>query len=192
MTDPTKEEPLREAVALFHDEAALEGALAALGHAGFASERISLLASCEAVEAKLGHRFRKVAALEDAAAAPRVAYVPAEDKGQSQNSLIGALTFVAASFGLILASSGGLAPMILAATAAGGAVASVSEALKWVVGHEHARAYEEELKCGGLLLWVRVEDELDAKLALETLRKHGAADVHLHTISPPPASRGSA
>jgi hypothetical protein len=181
------EEPLREAVALFHDEAAFESALAALGRAGFAPDRVSLLASCEAVEAKLGQRFRKVAELEDAAATPRVAYVPAEEKGQSQSSLIGALSFVAASFGLILASSGGLAPMILAATAAGSAVASVAEALKWLVGHEHARAYEEELKCGGLLLWVRVEDELDAKLAAETLKQHGAADVHLHTVVPPPA-----
>ncbi len=145
------------------------------------------MASCEVVERKLGHRFRKVADLEDAAAAPRVVYVPAEERSGSQNSLIGALTFVAASFGLLLASSGGLAPMILAATAAGGAVATVGEALKWLVGHERARAYEEELKCGGLLLWVRVEDELDAKLAVETLRRHGAADVHLHWIAREPA-----
>ena len=152
----------REAVALFHDEAALEDALAALRRDGFGPERISLLASCDAVEEKLGRRFRKIADLEDNASAPRVAYVPAGDAAASDNAAIGALTYVAASLGLILASSGGLVPMILAATAAGGTVASVGEALKWLVGHEHARVHEEQLKCGGLLLWVRLDAAREA------------------------------
>lgn len=179
------EKPLREAVALFNDEASLRGALAALSRSGFGLERIALLASCDTVEAKLGHRFRKVAELEDDAGTPRVAYLPTEDATESQNSLIGALAYVAASFGLILASSGGLAPMILAATAAGGGVASVGEALKWLVGYEHARTYEEQLKCGGLLIWVQVDDDRDAETAVEILRHNAGSDVHLHTLKPP-------
>lgn len=175
---------VREAVALFHDDASLGGALAELSRSGFGPERIALLASCDTVEAKLGHRFRKVADLEDDARAPRVAYVPAEDENRSENSLIGALTYVAASFGLILASSGGLVPMLLAATAAGGAVASVGEALKWLVGHEHARTYEDQLKCGGLLLWVRVENDAEAKAAVDILRRQAGSDIHLHARTP--------
>jgi hypothetical protein len=172
----------REAVALFRDEDSLDRALAALQRAGFGQERVSLLASCDAVEAKLGHRLRKVAELEDDGRAPRVAYVPAEDAAESRNTTIGALTYVAASLGLILASSGGLVPMILAATAAGGTVASVGEALKWLVGHEHARAHEEQLKCGGLLLWVRLEAAGEAKRVVAILRRHGGSDVHLHRM----------
>jgi hypothetical protein len=176
------EKPLREAVAAFQDEASFQSALAELTRSGFGPEQIALLASCDVVEKKLGHRFRKVAELEDNASAPRIAYVPAGDAAESQTSLIGALTYVAASFGLILASSGGLVPMILAATAAGGAVASVGETLRWLVGHEHARAYEEQLKCGGLLLWVRTGDESAAQKAAGILRRHSGSDVHVHTL----------
>lgn len=178
----TKPDQHREAVALFSDERKLQAALAELTRRGFGTERFSLLASCDAIEAKLGHRFRKVADLEDNARVPRVAFVPKEIEQGSENSLIGALTYVAASFGLILASSGGLAPMILAATAAGGTVASAGEALKWLVGHEHHRVYEEQLKCGGLLVWVRVDNDQEAKSAVEILRRHSGGDVHLHTL----------
>lgn len=180
MSDP----PRREAVALFHDASALEAALAALDHAGFGPERVSLLASCDTVEKKLGHRFRKVAELEDNAAAPRVAYVPPEEAARSRNYLIGALSYVAASFGLILASSGGLVPMILAATGAGGTVASVGAALKWLVGHEHARDYEEQLKCGGLLLWIQLKNHGEAELAVEILRHHAGSDLHVRIMTP--------
>ncbi len=171
---------IREAVAVFQDEASLQGAVAALRDAGFGPDKVALLASCETVEKKLGHRFRKVSELEDNLVAPRVAYLPVEEA--TENFLIGALTYVAASFGLILASSSGLAPMIVAATAAGGAVASVGEALKWLAGHEHGRAYEEQLKWGGLL-WVRVDNDRDASMAVELLRRHAGSDVHLHTLN---------
>ena len=172
----------REAVAIFHNEGALRAALAALSGVGFGPARISLLASCETVEAKLGHRFRKIAELADNAGTPRVAYAPVEEAAGVDNAMIGGLAYVAASFGLILASSGGLVPMILAATAAGGAVATVGEVLRWLVGHEHARTYEEQIKCGGLLLWVRVDNEREAERAVEILHRHTGGDVHLHPL----------
>ena len=111
-----------EVVALFQVEADFDRALSALTDAGFAADRISLLASCDAVESKLGSRYARVADLEDLSEAPRVAYVPTGETDQCQHTVVGALTFVAAAFGLMLASSGGLAAMIVAATAAGGTV----------------------------------------------------------------------
>lgn len=177
--------PTEEVVALFHAEPDLERALAALAGAGFGSDRLSLLASCEAVEKKLGHRYCKVAELEDRPEAPRVAYVPAGEESGYQNALIGTFTYVAAAFGVILASSGGLVPMLLAATAAGGTVASVGEVLKWLVGHDHLVRHQEQLEHGGLLLWVRVEDDAEASKAMTILRREGGDDVHTHTLSEP-------
>jgi len=172
----------KEVVALFHTEADLERALAALTDAGFGAGRINLLASCATVEAKLGHRYTKVAELEDRPDAPRDAYVPAGEESEYQNSLIGTLTYVAAAFGLILASSGGLAAMLVAGGAAGGTVASVGTALKWLVGHEHLRRHQEQLECGGLLLWVGVETAAEETAAADTLRQAGGDDVHVHVL----------
>jgi hypothetical protein len=45
-----------EAVAVFHDVSDLDAAVQELRAAGFAKDDISLLASEEAVERKLGHR----------------------------------------------------------------------------------------------------------------------------------------
>ncbi len=169
----------REVVAIFHDERAMERALSELQSAGVSPDDIALLASCDSVEAKLGHRFASVRELEDVPAAPRLAYIPSGEENQYQNTLIGALTYVATSFGIILASSGGLAQMLVAATAAGGAVASVGEALKWLVGRKHAQRFEEQLKCGGLLIWVRVATEARAATVGRILKEGGGEDVHV-------------
>ncbi len=185
----------REAVALFHDAAAFEKAIADLVAQGIPADRIAMLASCEAVEAKLGHRLCKTAELEDKSEAPRVAYVPAGEENQRGNWVIGALSYVAASLGLILASSAGLVPMILAGTAAGGAIASVGEVVKWLVGHERADRYEEQLKCGGIVLWVRLDNSREARSAIRVLRSHRAGDVHLHAprrSEPRPIARAKA
>ena len=175
MTENTSQ----EVVAIFHDEAVMEQALIALEAAGIDPDDIALLASCATVQEKLGARFRSVTELEDVPNAPRVAFVPTGAENQFQHTLIGALSYVATGFGLILASSSGLAPMLLTATAAGGAVASAGEALKWLVGHRQAHRYAEQLNCGGLLIWVRVKDEAQAQSAMAMLKQYGGADVHL-------------
>lgn len=169
----------QEVVAIFHDEAVMENALMTIEAAGIASDDVALLASCASVQKKLGHRFKSIAELEDEPDAPRVAFVPAGAEDQFQHTLIGALSYVATGFGLILASSGGLAPMLLTATAAGGAVASAGEALKWLVGHHQAQRYAEQLNCGGLLIWVRVKDAAQAQSVMVMLKDHGGVDVHL-------------
>jgi hypothetical protein len=104
--------------------------------------------------------------------------------------LIGALTYVATGFGLILASSTGLAQMLIAATASGGAVASVGEALNWLVGHRHAHELMEQLKCGGLLIWVRVKSEAQAQTIISALKKYGGEDVHVRLSEPLPENDG--
>jgi len=173
------EKAIRGVVAIFHDEQAMEQALMALESAGIDRDDISLLASCATIEAKLRHRFRSVSELEGRLNTPRLAYVPSGEEKQFQHTLIGALTYVAASFGFILASSTGLAQMLIAATAAGGAVVSVGEALTWLVGHRHARRVEEQLNCGGLLIWVRVGSEAQTQAVIRMLKERGGNDVHM-------------
>lgn len=171
-----------EVVALFQAEADFGHALSVLIEEGVAAERINLLASCDTVEKKLGSRYTRIADLADRADAPRVAYMPAGENDQCQHTVIGALTFVAAAFGLMLASSGGLAAMIVAATAAGGTVASVGEVLKWLVGQDHSRLHEEQLARGGLLLWVRADTAEEANSVKAVLEREGGEDVHCHSI----------
>ena len=80
---------LREAVGVFHDPGPLQEAIDELLSSGFDRAEISLLASERAIEAKLHHRYRKVAELEDDPRVPRTAYVSLELIGDAEGGLIG-------------------------------------------------------------------------------------------------------
>ena len=173
---------VREAVAIFHAPDDLDAAIDDLLACGFHRAEISLLASEHAVEEKLGHRYRRVTALEDDPAKPRVAYVSREAIGDAEGSLIGGLVYVGATVATVgvVVSGGALAAAFAAAAAAGGAGGLIGAALAKWVGHHHARYLQEQIEHGGLLLWVRIWDETDEGRAVAILQRHAGDDVHVH------------
>ena len=70
------------------------------------------MASEQAVEAKLGHKYRKVGEVEDNDLVPRVAYVSPEFIGDAEGALIGGLLYIGVGVGAVLASVGALATVI--------------------------------------------------------------------------------
>jgi hypothetical protein len=170
-----------EAVAVFHDVIALDEAVEDLRKAGFKHGDISLLASEEAVERKLGHRYERVEELEDDPQAPRVAYRTRDSVGDRKVVIMDTLTYLPAvlAAGTVVASSG-----IVAATVTGTAIAGalIGTVLTRWLGEQHARQLAEQLDHGGLLLWVRTHSKEQEETALRILRDHGGADAHLHHL----------
>lgn len=179
-----QKELVSEAVGVFDDVAALDLAVEALRQAGFAKDAISLLASQDAVEQKLGHRYERIQELEDDPEAPRKAYRTRDDLGESEDLMIGGLTYLPAviAAGTVVASSG-----VVAAAVTGVAVAGA--VLGTVLGHfmdkSHADWLQEQLDRGGLLLWVRTPDAAAEEKAVTILREHSAHDVHVHKLPKP-------
>src|SRR5918996_466260 len=101
-----------EAVAVFHDVSSLDAAVEDLRQAGFKRGDISLLASEDAVEKKLGHRYERIQELEDAPDAPRVTYRTRASLGDTEDVIIGSLTYLPAvlAAGTLVASAGIVAP----------------------------------------------------------------------------------
>ena len=188
-TEPTAD--AREAVGIFHDAADFQAAIDDLLSSGFDRAELSLFASEHAVEEKLGHSYRRAAALADDPAVPRIAYVSTEAIGDAEGALIGGLLFVGATLatGAVVVSGGTLAAAIAAAALAGGTGGLIGSVLATRVGHHHARYLHEQLERGGLLLWVRTATLPDEQRALDILRRHAADCVHLHgaTAAPAPA-----
>jgi hypothetical protein len=174
----------REMVGVFHDERALEAAIDDLLEAGFDRADISLLASERAVVEKLGHAYERVAELEDEASAARVAYVSKEDYGAAEGGLISALVYVGAlaGAGAVVASGGALGGVLLTAALSGGAGATVGLALARWIDHQRAERLDEQLKKGGLLMWVHVGSGTLESRARHVLERHGANDVHSHDL----------
>ena len=153
-------ERVREAVGVFGTAEHLQDAIDDLMSHGFDRAEISLLASEAAVEEKLGHRFGKVDALEDDARAPRAAYVSTESVGDAEGALIGGLMYVGAGIlmGPVAAAGGTLAGVAGAAAVGGGVGGAFGALLAKLLGDQHAKGIEDQIRHGGLLLWVRAWD----------------------------------
>src|ERR671910_218840 len=170
-----------EAVAVFHDVSDLDAAVGELRAAGFGHDDISLLATEQAVNRKLGHRYERVEELEDDPAAPRIAYRTRASLGESEDRLIGSLTYLPAvvAAGTVVASAGVVAAAVTGTAIAGALIGTVLA--RWLDQHQ-AEHLQEQLDRGGLLLWVRTPDPETQQRALAILTRHSAHDVHIHRL----------
>jgi hypothetical protein len=166
---------VREAVGVFDDPETLEGAVFALETHGFDRAAFSLLADEATVERKLGHRYQRVAEMEDAPAAPRETFFSRVSRVEAEFGLPIGLAFVGA---VVLAGIAGTLPVVIVA----GGGAAIGALLGGLMHHHHAQRTEEQLARGGLLLWVNVREAAQEKTAMEILRAHSAHDVHVHEI----------
>jgi hypothetical protein len=178
----SKEIDIREAVGVFRSETDLQAAIDELMSSGFDRAEISLLASEHVVEQKLGHRYEKVAETEDDAEIPRCCYVSPESVSAAEGGLIGGLMYVGAiaAAGAVLVSGGALATALAGMVVAGGGGALIGSLLARLVGERHAEHLQEQLEHGGLVLWVRTWNADDESRAVEILKRHSGADVHVH------------
>jgi hypothetical protein len=175
---------VREVVGVFNSPENLEEAIDELLSAGFDRAELSLLASEHAVEEKLRHQYEKAGTLADDPTVPRAAYVSTEAIGGAAGGLIGGLMYVGAivAAGAVVASGGTLAAAIVAAGLTGGTGGLIGSILAKWVGDHHAHYLQEQMNHGGLLLWVHARDVALEKRAIEILKKHSGADVHVHVL----------
>lgn len=178
---------VRETVAVFKDVAKLEAAIDELLESGFDRAEISLLASEESVEEKLGHYYDKPTEIEDDPDAPRVAYVSKESLGAAEGALISGPLYVAAatSAGLAIAAGGPLAVAVTAAALGGGAGALVGAFLATYLDEQYAGHIEEQLEHGGIVLWVNLRDAAHEQRATEILSRYIVGDLHVHEVPGP-------
>jgi hypothetical protein len=179
-----KGETVREAVAVFNDEATLVAAADELMSSGFDRADLSLVAGEEAVTEKLGRMYQRVETEEDDPKLPRTAFIQPESIGEGEGAALGALIYIPAVTvaGALVATGGALATVIGGVAVAGGAGALLGTlAARWI-GDHHAGYLQEQLERGGLLLWVRTWNKDDEKRAVEILYRHSAHDVHVHSI----------
>jgi hypothetical protein len=175
---------IREAVAVFDTADEFDAAIEDLMSAGFDRADISLLAGQHAVEEKLGHRYRRVADVEDDPNVPRTYYVEESDVAEAEAGVVGALMYIgaAATAGAVVASGGTLAGVIMAAALAGTAGGLIGSVLAGIIGSRHAEHLHEQLEAGGLLLWVHLRDAAHEARAVEILKRHTGHDIHVHDL----------
>jgi len=179
MTSQTKRNKVCEVVGVLGNETVLENTIDHLLTSGFDQSEISLLANENSVVEKIGHRYKKLASLEDNLAVPRIAYVASENLGVAKGALIGGFlyvgTFAAAS---VVLAMGWPLPLIMAGGflgAVGGGF--IGAAIANYVEENHANYLQEQLEHGGLLLWVKARDREHISKAVKIMKSHRATNV---------------
>ena len=180
----THEATVREAVAVFHNEASLDAAIEDLEEHGFDRADISLMASEEAVKKTLGDRYTRIADAADDPATPRHAVVLPEDVGAGEGALIGGLAYIGAiaAVGTVVASGGALLAVAAAGLAAGAGGGVLGGLLAHRLGARRAKEIQDHLAQGGLLVWVRTRDAGYEERALDILGRHTDEPVRIHDI----------
>ena len=183
-TQNSKTNSVREVVGVFHDAQKLEAAAHALIAAGYSEKQLSILGDKKAVAERLGHHFESVEVMEDDPRVPQDIFVFKEDRQAAEAVAIGLPLYIGAMGGAAaMVASGGALAMVILATAAGGAVGSgVGGVIAAAIGEKHAERLEEEIRDGGILLWVFIANDNEEAEVSEILKTAGGTDVHSHVI----------
>jgi hypothetical protein len=177
---------IKEAVAVFDTPDDLFAAIDAIRNAGFSRADISVLADEATIEARLHDAFWKAEDLEDNPDAPRRAYISEEAVGAAEGALVGAPLYVGAfiALGAIATPAMPLSAAVAALVVGGGAGAALGGLLAKRVGDHHAEYLSNQIRHGGLILWVRTKTEAREAQAIEVLKSLPARDVHLNDWVP--------
>lgn len=145
----------------FATREAFTAAVEALTAAGFTRDDISVLDTHESLSA---------------------AGRPSEAWQESLSGLVGEINYVGpiTAAGLIALASGPIGVAVAGAIAAGLTGAALVDLLEEVRATPHTEAFARALEAGAILLWVRVDDEAEARKAEEIMARHGGSDVHRH------------
>lgn len=174
-----------EAVGVFDTVETLQAAIYDLRMSGFSRADISLLGGKDAMKEKLGSAYWQAADLEDNPDAPRSAFVSEEAIGEFQGAIAGGFFFLGSYIAMaaMLTPLSTLAASIAAIAIGGGPAGVVGSILAWRVGKHHKDYYADQIRQGGILLWVRTTDKEKEDLAVKILKGHSGRDVHVHPWS---------
>ncbi|WP_083099983.1 hypothetical protein [Pseudophaeobacter leonis] len=171
-----------EAVGVFYTFEAQQAAFYDLRSVGFHHSDISLLGSDEALQEKLGKAYWRASDLEDDPKAPRAHFVSEEAIGELEGAITGGFFFVGSAIAMtaMLTPASTLAASIAAVAIGGSPAAVIGTLLARRVGKHHKEYYENQIRHGGILMWVRTRDKEREALAVKIMKGHSGRDVHLH------------
>jgi hypothetical protein len=174
-----------EAVGVFDSYESLQAAMYDLLIAGFSRFDISVLAGEKALHEKFGERFWQARDMEDDPEAPRASFVSEEAIGEYEGAIVGGFLFLGSYIAMaaLLTPASTLAASIAAVAIGGAPSAALGALLARRVHKQHKDYYAEQIRHGGILLWVRVRDKHHVELAVKILEGHSGKDVHVHDWS---------
>ena len=176
---------IHQVVATFSEAEHFEDAVEAVKALGFRRDKISLVASHDAVKAKFGDKLHHAGDEFDDSAIPQSIYADPETVKAERAMAIGLPAYIGgAGAGLAIVATGGALAIAAGVAAVGAAAgAGIGTLLAKAVSQHHIHFLERQLELGKLLLTVDLEDAAREPLVIEALKKSGADDVRSTTVT---------
>ena len=173
---------VREAVAVFDDPDCLDGAVAELQQHGFGRADISIADGVRAT--KLGLHYDDAQEIEDDPKAPRTVFVSKASLGDAEGVLIGGAVYLGAVIAAGVAASSGasMTGIILAVAITGGLAGLVGLYLRGSLDRRYKETMREQVRHGGIVLWVNLHSPDQERAALDILKKCSAKRIHVHEV----------
>jgi outer membrane lipoprotein SlyB len=177
-------QPVREVVGIFFDVKHLEATIKDLRASGFEHDQLGLLASEFAVEKSLGELYTRTNKHHDVSHAPATAFVKNNSVGDTFRALEGGLFFTGTTvaMGAAVATGAIFGGALLAAVAGAVGVGAIGALISGIIHQSDAEYLEEQIDEGHLLLFVRVNDPAQEKLAVAILTRHSGYDARVHEV----------
>jgi hypothetical protein len=161
----------------------LRAAIDALEIEAFSRQDISVLGSAGEMRGAYDTAYRDPRAIEDDPNAPRGSYVMPEEQSLAEACLVGAGIILAVYFmgplmGAQLDTVGSVIMLLLFALIGGGIGYGAALLLRRI----RRQRKKDQLRKGGLLLWVNTPTRRHERQACDILSRHGAQDVHINEV----------
>lgn len=172
----------REAVGVFDNPFEMDAAIAELENTAFPRDAISILANTPDIKKEFGTSVVRPEDVEDNPDAPRTIHVHPEEKAIGVAALIGVTVYTAMTAGVVFFGQAAT-PFDWMAALVFGAIGGIAIGILVLLFSRHMRKQRaEQIKAGGIVMWVRTPDEDRENMARDILMKHGARDVHINQI----------
>ena len=173
---------VREAVAVFDDPDCLDGAIGELQQCGFNRADISIADAARAE--KLGRRYADASEIEDDPRAPRMVFVSKASLGDAEGVIVGGAVYLGAviAAGVAAASGVGMVGIIVAVALAAALAGLVGYYAMMRIDRRYSSAMREQVRRGGIVLWVNLHSRERETCALDVLSRCSAKRVHVHEV----------
>lgn len=173
---------VREAVAVFDDPDRLDGAVAELQQCGFNRADLSI---ADGVRCRtLGIAYTDAQEIEDDPKVPRTVFVSKASVGDAEGVLIGVAVYIGAvaAAGIAASAGAGMAGTILAVAITAALTGAVGLYLRGSVHRRYVGTIRDQVRHGGIVLWVNLHSPDQEQCATAILDKFAAKRVHVHEV----------
>jgi hypothetical protein len=173
---------IREAVGIFDNEKDLEAAIVELEATAFPRHDISVLGNTKEMRKTFGASAVAPEEIEDNPDAPRGIPVMPEEKAIGGAVLTGVCAYIGGCIAAVGANSLPDAALLFSITAGSVAGGAIGLAGALFIRGLFKRSVRQQIKKGGLVLWVNTPQRSLEKIACAIMEKHGGRHIHIHKI----------